>query len=136
MDQQPTRIALSDIPENTLHKATLGQDPILLVRRGDDVRAYAGTCPHAGAPLEQGALCGDRLICPWHKAVFALDDGALLEPPALAPLSRYEVRVSGGIAEITGAILPAPAAARGAHRHSRPRDRVGRDRHRRRSRRA
>ncbi len=110
MDQTTLRIALADVSEDTLHKAMLGDDPIVLVRRGDTVRAYAGTCPHAGAPLEQGALCGERLVCPWHKAVFALKDGALLEPPALAPLTRYEVTITDGVAEITGATLPAPAA--------------------------
>lgn len=110
MAQEPIRIERADIPENTLHKAMLGDDPVLLVRRGDTVRAYAGTCPHAGAPLEQGALCGDRLVCPWHKAVFALDDGALLEPPALAPLTRYAVTITDGIAEVTGATLPLPIA--------------------------
>ena len=110
MDQTTLRIALADVSEDTLHKAMLGDDPIVLVRRGDTVRAFAGTCPHAGAPLEQGALCGKRLVCPWHKAVFALEDGALLEPPALAPLTRYEVTITDGVAEITGATLSAPAA--------------------------
>ncbi len=111
MDMQATSIGLADIPENTLHKLMLGEDPIVLVRRGMTVRAYAGKCPHAGAPLEQGALCGDRLVCPWHKAVFALDGGALLEPPALEALRRYQVTVTDGVAEITGATLPPLLAA-------------------------
>ena len=115
MDQSPIRIELAHIPENTLHKIMLGDTPLVLVRRGDMVRAYAGTCPHAGAPLEQGALCGDRLVCPWHKAVFALHDGALLEPPALAPLTRYEVNIAAATAEITGTTLPAPAPAPATH---------------------
>ena len=108
MTGEPIRIKLADIPERTPHKAMLGDDPVILVRQGLLVRAYSGTCPHAGAPLEQGAICGERLVCPWHKAVFALRDGAVLEPPALAPLTRYEVRMVNGMVEVAGKTMPAP----------------------------
>jgi phenylpropionate dioxygenase-like ring-hydroxylating dioxygenase large terminal subunit len=40
-------------------------EKILLLRSFDGRwRALAPTCPHARAPLEKGALCGSRLICP------------------------------------------------------------------------
>ncbi len=72
-----------------------GQTKILLFRDQDGIRAFSAVCPHAGAPLDQGAVCEGRLVCPWHKAVFDLADGALLEPPALQPLRRYPVRIEG-----------------------------------------
>lgn len=75
----------------------IGETKILLLRQGDTVRGFSATCPHAGAPLDQGAVCDGRLICPWHKAMFDITDGALLEPPALEPLRRYPVRVEGDI---------------------------------------
>jgi apoptosis-inducing factor 3 len=56
--------------------------------------AFDASCPHAGAPLEKGALCGDRLICPWHKSCFAAHDGAVLEPPALESLQSYCLQIS------------------------------------------
>jgi NADPH-dependent 2,4-dienoyl-CoA reductase/sulfur reductase-like enzyme/nitrite reductase/ring-hydroxylating ferredoxin subunit len=69
---------------------------ILLLRTFDGRwRALAPTCPHAGAPLEKGALCGSRLICPWHKSCFAASDGALLEPPALESLQAYFLEIVG-----------------------------------------
>ncbi len=58
-------------------------------------RAFSPTCPHAGAPLDKGALCGDRLICPWHKSCFSASHGELLEPPALESLQSYFLEIVG-----------------------------------------
>ena len=68
----------------------------LLIREGDVVRAVGATCPHAGGPLAEGVRRGERLICPWHKATFCLSSGAVLEPPAVDPLPRFDVQVAEG----------------------------------------
>jgi apoptosis-inducing factor 3 len=69
---------------------------ILLLRTLDGRwRALAPTCPHAGAPLQKGALCGWRLICPWHKSCFSASDGALLESPSLESLKAYFLEIVG-----------------------------------------
>jgi apoptosis-inducing factor 3 len=68
---------------------------ILLLRTLDGQwGAFSASCPHAGAPLEKGALCGTRLICPWHKSCFAASDGAVLEPPSLESLQSYVLEIS------------------------------------------
>jgi NADPH-dependent 2,4-dienoyl-CoA reductase/sulfur reductase-like enzyme/nitrite reductase/ring-hydroxylating ferredoxin subunit len=72
------------------------ETPILLVRDGDAVRAYTAKCPHAGGPLDEGAICNGRIVCPWHKGTFELRDGSLVEPPPLKPLTRYEATVRDG----------------------------------------
>ncbi len=69
--------------------------PIILVRDRDEVRAFEGTCPHAKAPLEKGALCDGRIICPWHMGSFDARTGALLEPVAMRGLRRYPVTIEG-----------------------------------------
>ena len=87
-----------------------GDTPVLLIRDGDAVHAYQADCPHAGAPLDQGAVCGGRLICPWHKATFDVQRGALLEPPALHGLARYRVELRGDdVLVSTDTPTPAPA---------------------------
>ena len=68
---------------------------LLLVRDAEGVRAFEGECPHAKAPLEQGALCDGRIICPWHMGTFDAQTGALLEPVAMRGLHRHAVRVEG-----------------------------------------
>lgn len=87
---------MAALPENGMKRVELESTPILLVNRPGEVRAYGGDCPHAGAPLDEGALCEDRIVCPWHKAAFALSDGHWLEPPTLDSLSVYPVRIDGG----------------------------------------
>ncbi len=86
---------LRELVEGRPATVELGETKILLLRQGDVVRGFGAACPHAGAPLDQGAVCQGRLICPWHKAMFDITDGALLEPPALEGLRRYPVAVEG-----------------------------------------
>lgn len=66
---------------------------ILLARIKGEYHAVGAHCAHYGAPLAEGALCGERLICPWHHASFDVTTGDLLEPPAFDALPRYEVRI-------------------------------------------
>ena len=87
--------------DTPLHEVELGGKKILLARRGDDVFAVGARCPHAQAPLVEGAVCGHRLVCPWHQSVFDLRDGRLLEPPALDGLPSYPVRVADGQVFVT-----------------------------------
>jgi len=86
---------LSELRDGSITKARVGNADIVIVRDGALVSAFAGTCPHAGAPLEEGAVCDHRLVCPWHKATFLLRDGTVLEPPALDALTRYPVHIAG-----------------------------------------
>lgn len=83
------------LPAEGLRRVELNGVPVLLVRAGERLRAFGGDCPHAGAHLDEGALCNGRIVCPWHKAVFDIDDGALIEPPALEGLASYAVRLEG-----------------------------------------
>ncbi|MCW1247335.1 FAD-dependent oxidoreductase, partial [Pseudomonas sp. SAICEU22] len=98
---------LADVREDRGLEVTLNESPILLLRAGGQVRAFQGKCPHAGAPLAKGAVCHGRLICPWHKAAFRAEDGALCEPPALDSLARYHVEVRGEEVWVDDQPLPA-----------------------------
>jgi len=83
----------ADVPLNRGLEVCIGETKIVLLRAGEQLRAFQGECPHAGAPLAEGALCNGRLICPWHKAAFRIEDGALCEPPALDSLKRYPLEI-------------------------------------------
>jgi NADPH-dependent 2,4-dienoyl-CoA reductase/sulfur reductase-like enzyme/nitrite reductase/ring-hydroxylating ferredoxin subunit len=86
--------SLAQIPGDRGLKVNVDGQKLLLVRDGVTVKAYSAVCPHAGAPLEEGAICQGRIVCPWHKAAFHLSDGSLAEPPALKGLARYRVSVT------------------------------------------
>lgn len=83
-----------------------GNEEMILIRQGDQVHAYQGNCPHEGAPLEEGVICGGLLVCPWHKAAFAVDDGVVCEPPALTDLRRYRAWVKEGEVWVDDQPLP------------------------------
>lgn len=119
MPTNARRVAqLSQLRTDRAVRVMVDDEAILLVRDGDTVRAYAANCPHAGGPLEEGAICHGRIICPWHKAAFDVASGALLEPPALVALDRYPVVVTGDDVMVTPEKLPQPvcrATARTPH---------------------
>jgi NADPH-dependent 2,4-dienoyl-CoA reductase/sulfur reductase-like enzyme/nitrite reductase/ring-hydroxylating ferredoxin subunit len=86
----------SDLHSGEMKEVSAGQTKILLARVGDDFHAVSPTCPHYGAPLVEGTLCGARVMCPWHHACFNVTTGDMEEPPALDSLVRYDVRVREG----------------------------------------
>lgn len=111
-------MALVDLQEGALHRIEIGQTPLLMVRQGSAISAFSATCPHKGAPLEQGTLCAGRLVCPWHKAVFDMADGHLLAPVALDPLPRYPARARDGRIQVQlQPVTPEPAAPAGQDTH-------------------
>ena len=87
--------AIGDVQEGHIKQVTAGELEIILVRVEGRVRAFSARCPHHDAPLADGLLDGDRLLCPWHQSVFRVTDGELLEPPALAGLACFEVDIDG-----------------------------------------
>ncbi|MCG6577378.1 pyridine nucleotide-disulfide oxidoreductase [Pseudomonas sp. AF32] len=97
----------ADVREDRGLEVKINDTAILLLRAGGQVRAFQGKCPHAGAPLAKGAVCHGRLICPWHKAAFRAEDGALCEPPALDSLARYHVEIRGDDVWVDDQPLPA-----------------------------
>jgi NADPH-dependent 2,4-dienoyl-CoA reductase/sulfur reductase-like enzyme/nitrite reductase/ring-hydroxylating ferredoxin subunit len=106
--------SLADIPTDRGLAVEVNGEKILLVRDGDAVRAFEASCPHAGAPLDEGAVCNGHIVCPWHKGSFAAADGSLVEPPPLRALKRYEVCLDGDQVHIGAELSATPAATPGA----------------------
>ncbi len=58
-------------PENKLTETVVENKVVALLRRGDDIFAFAATCPHAGARLCDGWVDMEgRIVCPLHKYRF------------------------------------------------------------------
>ncbi len=84
-------VELSMVPDGTMLLGHALGEPVLLVRRGDELFAIGAICTHYGAPLDEGLLVGDTVRCPWHHACFSLGTGEALRAPALDPVSRWRV---------------------------------------------
>jgi NADPH-dependent 2,4-dienoyl-CoA reductase/sulfur reductase-like enzyme/nitrite reductase/ring-hydroxylating ferredoxin subunit len=85
----------SDLKSGEMKEIAVDETRVLLVRDGDQFYAVSASCPHYGGSLVEGALCGTRVVCPLHHAVFNVVNGDLEQPPSLDALVSYEVRVEG-----------------------------------------
>ena len=90
----------SKLPVDTPTRAMYQGVPILLVRRRERLFAMAETCSHFSGPLSQGKLDGDSIVCPYHASRFALEDGRVLNGPAVHPQPCLEVRARDGQIEV------------------------------------
>ncbi len=73
----------------------IGEDAVLLARRGDDVFAVGAVCTHYNGPLAEGLLVDDTVRCPLHHACFSLHTGEALRAPALNPIVCWRVEQDG-----------------------------------------
>jgi len=101
-------VPLDDLPQGTPVIGHAHGEPVVLVRRGDDVHAVGARCSHYHGPLEEGLVVGETLRCPWHHARFDLQTGEPLCAPALSPISCYEIERRNGLVAV-GAKKPRPA---------------------------
>jgi NADPH-dependent 2,4-dienoyl-CoA reductase/sulfur reductase-like enzyme/nitrite reductase/ring-hydroxylating ferredoxin subunit len=84
-------IALSDLADGGVLAGHVGDEDVLLVRRGAAVFAVGAHCTHYHAPLAEGLLVGHTLHCPWHHACFDVRTGEALRAPAFGPLACWWV---------------------------------------------
>ena len=85
--------------------------PILLVRRAGRLFALVDTCSHFGAPLSEGKLVDNCIECPYHASRFDLEDGHVVNGPAVHPQPCLEVRTHAGQIEVRKAPLPNRSAS-------------------------
>jgi phenylpropionate dioxygenase-like ring-hydroxylating dioxygenase large terminal subunit len=72
-----TQVAFSRDLDGDVTPATIGDVPLVLVRRDGQLHAFDATCPHRGAHLGYGGrLDGDVVVCPFHGRRIRLGDDA------------------------------------------------------------
>lgn len=91
------RVAPADFPELTRPDGAIRvlphgmEDPIYLLRNGNEYRALSPICTHRGCTVE---VQTDRLVCPCHGSTYDRD-GQVLKGPAQRALARYPLTISG-----------------------------------------
>ena len=110
MSQTEAVIArLDELQDGEKRQVTVGETDVLLVRHGDQVYALGAYCTHNQAPLAQGVIHDDHIVCPWHNAYFNITTGDQQEPPGLDSLPRYGVKIENNQVSVT---VPQPASGK------------------------
>jgi hypothetical protein len=67
----PLKIDVSQIqPQVRTHVKQSGIELVLEKNLDGTLKVWHGVCPHEGAPMIEGKLCGDHLECQWHGLKF------------------------------------------------------------------
>jgi apoptosis-inducing factor 3 len=99
-------IALDDLEDGGMIGGHVGEEPVLLARRGDEFFAIGSSCSHYGGPLADGLVVADTVRCPWHHARFSLRTGEALGAPAFNPVPCWRVQKRDGKAWVGEKIEP------------------------------
>jgi apoptosis-inducing factor 3 len=86
---------VNELADGKMKEVAIGEIKVLLTRIKGKFHAIGGTCTHYGGHLAEGALCGERVYCPWHQSAFNVISGDLEEVPGLDAVPRFEVRIDG-----------------------------------------
>lgn len=93
---------VSDLEDPGARGYELGEQAILIVRQGDQVRAFINACPHRGIRLEWQP---DQFLdyekqyiqCSTHGALFTLDEGKCIVGPCNGKsLQAIDCRIEEG----------------------------------------
>jgi len=84
-------VPFADIPDGGILIGQAAGEPVLLVRRGQDVWAVAAACGHWGFPLADGIVVDCQIRCPVHHAWFDCRTGEAVGPPSPRDIHTWEV---------------------------------------------
>src|SRR5690242_12879718 len=107
-------ISTADLLDGGMLVGHVGEEAVLVARRGAELFAIGATCTHYSGPLGEGLLVDDTVRCPWHHACFSLRTGEALRAPALSPVACWSVEERDGnivVGQKRGT-APQPKAAR------------------------
>lgn len=93
-------VTAADLQENQPVSVKIDETPIVLVKSGGKIFALAETCSHLGGPLSEGKVENGTIQCPWHGSRFNLEDGCVVNGPAVHAQPCLEVRINEGQVEL------------------------------------
>ena len=90
------KVANSDeVTEKIAYKANINGINIALFRHNKELYAFKDSCPHQAAPLSDGYVQDDCLVCKYHDWKFKLKDGAFVNNITLKLIS-YPTKEKNG----------------------------------------
>jgi NADPH-dependent 2,4-dienoyl-CoA reductase/sulfur reductase-like enzyme/nitrite reductase/ring-hydroxylating ferredoxin subunit len=119
-DKKPTGpdlaagIPAGDLAEGAMVAGRVGDDEVVVARKGGKLFAVSAHCTHYHGPLAEGLLVGETVRCPWHHAHFSLQTGEAIAAPALSPLTCWQVDERDGKIAVKSRKTPSPSNKKGS----------------------
>lgn len=110
-------VAAGALADGQMLRGHVGEEAVLLARRGDEFFAIGAHCTHYHGPLAEGLMVGETVRCPWHHACFSLRTGEAVAAPAFSPVECWRTELRDGKVFVRGKaadIAVTPAIAAGA----------------------
>src|SRR5512136_1870026 len=89
-------LAIDTLADGKMLAGHVGEDAVLLARRGKEFFAIGAACSHYNGPLAAGLMVDDTVRCPWHHACFSLRTGEAVRAPALGPVACWSTEIRDG----------------------------------------
>ena len=86
-------IPVDEFADTAMRVGHVGDEAVLVARRGKEFFAIGANCSHYNGPLADGIVVDDTVRCPWHHACFSLRTGEALHAPAFSPVSCWVTEV-------------------------------------------
>ena len=86
--------SLAALPPGSVMEAEVGDGTYAVCNIGGELSALEGICPHAGGPIGQGNVDGDKVVCPWHEWAYFCKTG-VNDYDENVKLAVFPVKVDG-----------------------------------------
>ena len=86
---------VDEIPLGEMRYFEIGLDRVVICHTEAGFFALADECSHDSAPISDGSIEGNEVVCPRHGARFSVEDGSVTGPPALVGIDRFDLRIEG-----------------------------------------
>jgi apoptosis-inducing factor 3 len=103
-------VATEALADGSMLAGHVGEDPVLLARRGEEYFAIGAECSHYHGDLAEGLMVDDTVRCPWHHACFSLRTGEAVRAPALSAVACWATEIRAGKVVVLGKVVPKPAS--------------------------
>jgi nitrite reductase/ring-hydroxylating ferredoxin subunit len=84
----------SKMDDGEMRELKIGEgkmNKVLITKYNGKLRAMGAFCTHFAAPLVNGVMFDDKVMCPYHSAGYNVETGALSQAPGFDGLKTYEI---------------------------------------------
>ena len=86
---------IGEIEIGSMKDVAIAHQHLVIAHTNTGYFAVVDECSHDSAPISDGEVDGDEVVCVRHGARFDLKTGAVTGPPAIVPIDSYPIKIDG-----------------------------------------